>query len=93
MEARITELEGQIYGVTDYDGNFYKGVKIGTQIWMAEDLRVTHYPNGDPIPNVTDNTDWVNLGDNNTDDAYCFIIMITLPITVHYIPMRAAIGR
>ncbi len=39
---------------------------------MAEDLRVTHYPNGDPIPNVTDNTAWGNLGDNNTDDAYCF---------------------
>ena len=72
LRSRIVELEGIIYGVTDIDGNFYKGIKIGNQIWMAEDLRVTHYPNGDPIPNITDNTDWENLGYNNTDDAYCF---------------------
>jgi len=67
LEERIFLLEG----VRDYDGNKYEIVKIGTQYWMAEDLRATHYPNGDPIPNVTDNTDWENLYDNNTDDAYC----------------------
>ncbi len=61
-----------IEALTDYDGNTYQVVQIGNQLWMAEDLRVTHYPNGDPIPNVTDNTDWENLADNNTDDAYCF---------------------
>ena len=58
--------------VTDYDGNTYKTVIIGTQEWMAENLKVTHYPNGDIIPHVTDNTAWKNLADNNTDDAYCF---------------------
>ena len=59
-------------GVTDYDGNTYNTVIIGTQEWMAEDLKVTHYPNGNAIPHVTDNTIWGNLEDNNTDDAYCF---------------------
>ena len=59
-------------GVTDYDGNHYNAVLIGNQIWMAENLKVTHYPNGDPIPLVTNNTDWANLADTNTDDAYCF---------------------
>ena len=58
--------------LVDIDGNEYEVVKIGNQIWMAEDLKVTHYPNGDVIPNVTDNTAWGNLADNNTDDAYCF---------------------
>jgi uncharacterized protein (TIGR02145 family) len=47
--------------VTDIDGNVYKTVKIGEQWWMAENLKVTHYRNGDAIPNVTDNTEWEGL--------------------------------
>jgi uncharacterized protein (TIGR02145 family) len=53
--------------VTDIDGNVYQTVTIGTQVWMKEDLRVTHYRNGDSIPNVTDNTAWTA----QTAGAYC----------------------
>lgn len=35
--------------VTDIDGNVYQTVRIGSQCWMAENLRTTHYPNGDSI--------------------------------------------
>ncbi|MCP4178691.1 MAG: hypothetical protein GY756_13080 [bacterium] len=59
-------------GVTDIDGNHYNGILIGSQVWMAENLKTTHYADGTPIPNVTDKTAWGNLDDNNTDDAYCF---------------------
>lgn len=47
--------------ITDIDGNTYQTAKIGNQIWMAENLIVTHYRNGDAIPNVTSKTEWKNL--------------------------------
>ena len=53
--------------VKDIDGNSYKTVKIGEQIWMAENLKVTQYRNGDPIPNLTDENDW----QNTEQGAYC----------------------
>ncbi len=54
--------------VEDIDGNIYHAVQIGNQIWMVENLKTTHYRNGDPILNVTDNTEWSNL----TTGAYCW---------------------
>lgn len=53
--------------VTDIDGNVYKTVTIGNQAWMAENLKVMRYRNGDAIPNVTGGTDWSNL----STGAYC----------------------
>jgi uncharacterized protein (TIGR02145 family) len=53
--------------VADIDGNIYHAVTIGTQVWMLEDLKTTHYRNGDPIPDVTDNTHWENL----SSGAFC----------------------
>jgi uncharacterized protein (TIGR02145 family) len=47
--------------VTDIDGNVYCIVTIGSQVWMAENLKVTHYRNGDAISNVTDNSEWGDL--------------------------------
>ena len=54
--------------VTDYDGNVYNIVTIGTQEWMQKNLMVTHYSNGDAIPNVTDNAGWEVL----TSGALCW---------------------
>jgi uncharacterized protein (TIGR02145 family) len=48
-------------GVT-FNGYNYSSIVLGNnQEWMAENLRTTTYANGDPIPNVTDNTQWSNL--------------------------------
>ena len=53
--------------VTDIDGNVYQTIQIGNQWWTAENLKVTHYRNGDAIPNVTSNSEWINLATG----AYC----------------------
>lgn len=56
------------YGsMTDQDGNVYRTVTIGTQTWMAENLRATNYNDGTAIPNVTDNQEWAA----STEGAYC----------------------
>jgi len=52
---------------SDIDGNVYKTVKIGDQVWMTENLRVTHYSDGSEIPNVTEGHTWANL----TSGAWC----------------------
>jgi uncharacterized protein (TIGR02145 family) len=50
------------YGtMTDQDGNTYKTIVIGNQEWMAENLKVSHYRNGDLIANVTNNVQWASL--------------------------------
>lgn len=62
--ATVGNLEAcsQTFGsVTDIEGNVYQTVIIGTQIWMAENLKTTRFANGDLIPNVTGNTAWIQL--------------------------------
>ncbi len=54
--------------VTDIDGNVYTTVTIGSQVWMAENLKTTKYNDGTKILNVTDDDEWENL----SSAAYCW---------------------
>jgi uncharacterized protein (TIGR02145 family) len=63
--------------VRDYDGNIYTTVKIGTQVWLQQNLAVTHFSNGVPIPEVQNANSWFELitpgccaYDNNWDYVF-----------------------
>jgi uncharacterized protein (TIGR02145 family) len=54
--------------VTDIEGNIYKTVLIDNQEWIAENLNVEHYCNGDIIPQIQDENQWKLL----TTGAWCY---------------------
>jgi uncharacterized protein (TIGR02145 family) len=56
-DASVDPAEG--YGeITDIDGNTYQTIVIGNQVWMAENLRVSHFRNGDSIPMAVTAEEW-----------------------------------
>ena len=67
----VTQLPGGCEGttsVTDADGNTYSVVTIGSQCWMAENLKTSKFRDGSAIPEVTDVAQWKN----QLTPAFCF---------------------
>jgi len=60
--------------VTDIDGNTYNTLTIGTQIWMTENLRVSHYNDGTEIEHAPSSSDWASNHDWQPGDqgAWCW---------------------
>lgn len=55
-------------GVSDIEGNNYNSLIIGSQEWQKENLNVSKYSDGTPIPQITDPVTWRNL----TTGAWCY---------------------
>ena len=55
--------------VKDIDGNPYHAVTIGSQVWLVENLKTTHYSDSTPIPPVKEQFTWAHL----TTPAYCWV--------------------
>jgi uncharacterized protein (TIGR02145 family) len=53
--------------VTDVDGNAYRIITIGAQVWMVDNLKTTRYNDGTDIPLVTEDLAWTGL----STPAYC----------------------
>ncbi|MBN2698311.1 MAG: hypothetical protein JXR52_05750 [Bacteroidales bacterium] len=64
----ITDIITETSSVTDIDGNSYRTVRLWDKWWMAENLKVTHYADGLPIPPEADQTAWSNL----STPGYCW---------------------
>jgi uncharacterized protein (TIGR02145 family) len=54
--------------VSDADSNVYHTLTIGSQVWMAENLRTTKYNYGTEIPEISDNLNWTGLN----SPGYCW---------------------
>ncbi len=67
LNTKISEMETIASGVWDINGNHYNVVKIGSQIWMKENLRATKFNDSTDIPYVSDNTEWSSL----STPGYC----------------------
>jgi uncharacterized protein (TIGR02145 family) len=57
--------------VADIDGNNYPTTVINGHEWMAQNLNVAKFKNGDPIPQAKTKADWA-LACKNKRPAWCF---------------------
>jgi uncharacterized protein (TIGR02145 family) len=73
VKAEREELKGQYQLVltANSQNNKFKEVKIGKQIWMAENLNVDKFRNGDPIPEAKTPEEWKRAGENK-QAAWCY---------------------
>ena len=74
--------------VTDMDGNVYNTLQLGLQCWMRENLRVTHYADGSPIPNGGTGIDGISISEpryyvNPSVNAALYGYLYNWPAAMH----------
>jgi uncharacterized protein (TIGR02145 family) len=60
--------DNEVNLIKDGDGNVYTPIKIGSMMWLSENLKTTRFTDGTPIPLVTGVEEWADL----SSPAYCW---------------------
>jgi uncharacterized protein (TIGR02145 family) len=76
VRAYVKNSEWTVYGgqmtfvtkVADIEGNLYNTIIVGTQVWMAENLKTTSLNDNTPLTEITDNAQWIAT----SSPAYCW---------------------
>ncbi len=76
-QGKLTLANGQVQQGKFVNGEFIKPftckeAKIGNQIWMAENLKITKFRNGDPIPEANTKQEWA-YAEKNAQPAWCYV--------------------
>jgi len=64
----VTPPSTTINQVTDVDGNKYDTIQIGSQTWLQQNLKTTHYQTGAPIASLSNVSQW----SNDNSGAFCY---------------------
>jgi uncharacterized protein (TIGR02145 family) len=76
MKIRITVVFGLLSlllvccSESKIESSDIKSVQIGNQIWMAQNLNVAAFRNGEPIPEAKNQQEWVQAGEKS-QPAWC----------------------
>ena len=85
-ESFITQWQCGVSSVTDYDNNIYPTLQLGTQCWMKENLRTTHYSNGDAITlgsSTNSSTSYRYYPNNDVNNVSTYGYLYNWPAVMH----------
>ena len=85
-ESFITQWQCGVSSVTDYDNNIYPTLQLGTQCWMKENLRTTHYSNGDAITlgsSTNSSTPYRYYPNNDVNNVSTYGYLYNWPAVMH----------
>ena len=67
----MTAMGVNAQDLKDVDGNVYTAIKFGPQVWTSANLIVTHFRNGDPIPEARTEEEWAAAA-RDRKPAWCY---------------------
>ncbi|TFH48898.1 MAG: hypothetical protein E4G92_02790, partial [Bacteroidia bacterium] len=67
----ILSLGVNAQNIQDIDGNTYRTVSYGLQVWTVPNLNVSHFRNGDTIPEARSAEEWLKAAEAGAP-AWCY---------------------